>query len=408
MNLLTKIRARRFLRSCYNLLKNEDSTEDQVLDEFLDEGLLQAQIDQTGNYTLNHAQKQEERETISLSGRDHKEIEKASLELAYLKENFKYQETFKEFKGFFQDRDTPRENGEENPCSFFGFERRLSTLYRFGISPKSVSFLYLADDHDLLKFLDPACELDTQDKYVRVCLSVMFKPVGITQIYPPFTYKEPVGCESQVIQYIEDLKLKPYERLLKVDLRVKSLQLRNQFKAFIGTASVHHRVVRKIGWIKDFKSLRQAVSKEEFESHSQWDLDISRNRKEALQQLEIWKLIKKHKSLEEVAQELDITPDTAKHAFYKAYERSQNEKYDRDKLKKEFAKVSKEKFDEICASCPRKDDFPDCFETCPDALRYINQDQVNLNWRETPLSEMNAKLDDDVFFDRLQYKNTIR
>jgi len=409
MNIFTKTRARRFLRSCYDLLKNEDSTEDQVLDEFLDEGLLQAQIDQIGNYTLNHVQKQEHRETISLYGRDPKEIEKASLQLAYLKENFKYQEAFKKFKGFFQDRNTPRENGQENPCSFFEFVRCLSSLYRFGISPKSVGLLYLATDHDLLKLLDPACELDTPDKYVRACLSVMFEPVGITQIYPPFTDQEHVvGCESQAIQDIEDLKLKPFERLLKVDLRVKSSQLSKQFNGFLRITSVHHKVVRKVGWIKAFKSLRQWVSREAFESHSHWNIDNSREREEAWQQLKIWKLKKNHKSFTEIAKELNITPDTAKHAFYKAYERSQNKKHDPDIIREKFSKVRKETFDGICASCPNKGNYPDCIETCPDALQYIDQDQVKLNWRETPLSELNTTLEDDVFFDRLQYKNTIR
>lgn len=143
-----------------------------------------------------------------------------------------------------------------------------------------------------------------------------------------------------------------------------------------------------------------------------WEVDDSRRKPKAWQQLNIWKLRKKHVSFEEIAEKFNIPADTAKHAFYTAYERTQNKKYDPDVMRKAFSKVDKTELEAVCASCPNKGNYPDCIATCPEALRYIDQDQRKLNWRETPLSELApAKSGNDMsetdFLDHLQHKNTI-
>ncbi len=321
------------------------------------------------------------------------EAKNVELRLAFLKENFEYQQRFEEFKRSFK-----FEGDSEK------FEKKTTWLFPSGFFPTSLSNLFSAAAHGvLLRLLDPEVDID-KDKELSDILPLCITLVGhgITQV---IVRGHPEGSDQMY-----DVTPQPYQRLLLVDLRRSPKALEKEFKRFLSVEREYHKRARATSFFRKLQRLPNPLRKGIFKllkPYSSWEIDKSRKRKEARQQLKIWKLKKEHISFAEIAKELNITADTAKHGFYKAYERSQNKKHDPDIIREKFSKVSKETFDGICASCPDKGNYPDCIETCSDALRYIDQDQVKLNWREKPLSEFNTEVEAGHFRDYLQYKNTI-
>ncbi len=324
----------------------------------------------------------------------------------FLKENFEYQEAFAELKSCFQD--------DADRPEFDAFVKKLLPfLSKLGFTtPKISSYLdglYSLRTKDrkraegLLELFDP--EKENRELYESLLSWKEFHlPKGVIQILPENKcedYHLPEAPFKRVSNAFEGLL--PYQRLLLIDLRVKKGELEEEFSNFIDIVHLLQREALQVN------TDHPELDKRHMKAYSSWEIDKTRERKEAWQQLKIWKLRKKYMGFKEIAEELNIKADTAKHAFYKAYERSQNKKYFPDVLRKKFSKVSRTSLDIICASCPNKGDSLnlDCFTTCPGALRYIKQDQVELNWREKPLSKLVARENYDDFLDHLQYKNSI-
>lgn len=151
--------------------------------------------------------------------------------------------------------------------------------------------------------------------------------------------------------------LKGSERLILVDLSRKKTELMAEFKAFLD--QVHQN--RKSDDIP-----------ENWKTHyKQWTPDTSRERDEAWDQLKIWRMRKERISFSEIARAMGITQDTAKKAFYKAYERTQGGAYEPDRYRQSGQKINTWGLTMTCQDCPNRQT---CSELCPEIMRFVDQD----------------------------------
>lgn len=155
--------------------------------------------------------------------------------------------------------------------------------------------------------------------------------------------------------------LKPSERVLLVDLSAKKSDLLESFKNFLDR-------------VETFRN-SENIPTSYMENYGQWDSDNSRFRHEAWMQIEVWRLRREKKTFAEIAKSLDLSEDSAKKAFYRAYERTQGKKYNVEKYQRLASVVRKEEIGNVCETCPHR---LTCVELCPDALRFINQDHVKM------------------------------
>lgn len=293
----------------------------------------------------------------------------ARLKLAILKENFEYQEFFKEFK---------KRDKNNFPGEMFA---------KFGIT----GYAYFVTDpryNDCIKLLDPTQEITgLKPEWVDHKLPLLFYSPAVVNIEvdgQPFLS----GCFERIFKGGASMPLpsmmrkgmKPFERLFKVDLRKKKNQLLKEFKNYLDGV---------------YAKKKQA---EDDPYYSFWEQDLSRYREESWNHLEVWKLKKQNLSFIDIGIKLKITEDTAKKSFYRAYELTQGKKYDFQELQRKAGIVRKEEMERICATCPNRDTCTD-YEICPDVLRYITQDELDYS-REKLLKE-----DSDARKDYLFQKN---
>jgi hypothetical protein len=156
--------------------------------------------------------------------------------------------------------------------------------------------------------------------------------------------------------------LKPWERLLRVDLSRRKTDLMAEFKAFLDRVGDYRKA--------------EDLPKEWLNNYQWWEPDTSRERAEAWQQLKIWRMRKERIPFSEIARAMEITQDTAKKAFYKAYERTQGRVYDPDRYRKDGQKMNTWDLTTICQNCPNKKKCNETGELCPEVLRYVDQDYV--------------------------------
>jgi hypothetical protein len=118
-----------------------------------------------------------------------------------------------------------------------------------------------------------------------------------------------------------------------------------------------------------------------------WDIDNSRFRDEAWEQLKIWDLRRKkeivrrrgsgsvftkRRTFGRISNELKLTEDLVKKRFYRAHEITQGLKYDIEK-NRELWIIRKSELGSECGICEIRDT---CADPCPDVLRFIDQDHV--------------------------------
>ena len=180
---------------------------------------------------------------------------------------------------------------------------------------------------------------------------------------------EEIPCEHHFrtpFSSIERNKLKPSERLLRVDLSRKRSELLQEFNLFLDLVEAH----RTGGDVPETWKLNYAT----------WEPNNSRFFKEAWQALEVWRLRRKRKTYSEIARTLYKRPDyknglqTAKMAFRRAYELIEGKPYRPEAFKRENLPVSTSELGKTCLNCSIKNT---CTELCPDMLRYVNQDIVS-------------------------------
>ena len=314
------------------------------------------------------------------------DVENEALRLAYLKENFKYQDKFKELKGYFQ---------SEDKLPFNEFKRHLSLLYEFGIcSPFSLTLrLYSLTNANILKLFDPASNpLEEKERNLLCCLPFIFKKIGVIQIVMDDD-SYPRTAEGEAFEYFRNIKkLKPSERLYKVDLSVSKSQVLKEIGGFIDSADAFRKISRdKLFKNKEISAVlyqedekfitgklahRLSIAKESLlEEHEnfvdsyQWETDNTRQRKEAFQHLKVWRLRRLRYNWKEIASELDITEGAAKMSYRRAYESTQLKPYKHEKFNR--IPLSKDKFQTLCDTCPHRET---CDTLCPDAIRYAEQE----------------------------------
>lgn len=264
------------------------------------------------------------------------DFESAKLKLALLKENFEYQIFFEKLKNdpyktcpelkrpdekedidyFVRQLDqikrrSPLCNGDANPfddiCRLISIAQRDFSL------------------NETLDILDPNKELTEESTNLFDLMSFLFHDNRVYELTRIDEKMVRYGLPKNGCQ-----KLKPYQRLILIDLRMKKSQLRDEFGAFIDKELEDKRIIEKFKaqYPEEFNKFKQ---KYDFGYHL-WEHDKSRKRKET------WKL-RKQLSMDDVAIRLGIPLDSAKKSFYKAYERTQNKKYDKNNWKRIIRKV---------------------------------------------------------------------
>jgi hypothetical protein len=165
-------------------------------------------------------------------------------------------------------------------------------------------------------------------------------------------------CLSSCLLSEEGLPLKPSQRLLLVDLSRKKSEIRDDFNAFLDK-------------VYDLRAHADQLLNDSWENHyAQWSPNTCRDRAEAWDQLKIWRMRKERIPFFEIAKGLGITADAAKKAFYRAYERTQGRRYDRERYLEYGQKLNPWDMTKTCQTCP---DWRTCSELCPEMLRIADQ-----------------------------------
>lgn len=327
------------------------------------------------------------------------DLDSAKLRLSFLKENFQYQDDYRElYKAFQGANDSKPGSRKQHPRiknlyfgskSFLEFSTFLLAFSnRFEINHpirfvlnRTLSYL------DLLNLLDPNKDFGVlNDDILKKVLPRMFYKHGVIPVEPidrGYHFPKYIGSEN-----FEALQLKPYERLLKVNLRKKKRDLIEEFETVLDVID------------KD-REVSFALGRDNEKDYNQWIADNSRKRKEAWGQLEVWKLRKQRKSFWWISKELGISEDVAKKRFYRVFELIQGKKYDPEFYRKKAWQLKKDDLLKTCDNCDDKECLDSLakgkWNPCPEILEYIDQDQISLK-------EKFLKEDSDDFKDRVSFK----
>jgi hypothetical protein len=306
-------------------------------------------------------------------------LDAAKLRLALLKENFEYREWFDRFLEWYEEwhkyvAKLPvfavgfAEQNEEF-CKRIPSEKRawrIGEFNRFGL----VGVRWYAGGPNWKHVLD----LINPHKDTGDCPAHVLKCVLPRLFYAPSIQGVEVGgrldveaCSSIFIERVVERGLKPWERLVKVDLRRRKADILKELEGFIDRASLLNTAE---GW---------------------WIPDTKRGRVEAWGHLAVWKLRRQRRSFRDIARTLNGTADAAKKRFYRAYELTQGRQYDPEAHKREVCIVKEVDVAQTCKTCPQRDT---CGDLCPDMLRIVDQDQVTL--RERLLADPSDSLRDTL------------
>ena len=264
----------------------------------------------------------------------------ARLKLALLKENFEYREFFRNFA------DDP-----------YRLPFPAGVFKKFGMP--GMRFCCTSPNYKgILNLIDPFKETSLDPRREKSLLSRLFYSHGVKQI--EFDDQPVEGIASITKFGIERRGIKPHERALLVDLSKKKKQLLREFSEFIDNVYRH----------KNYSIMKKDL---DFEFYQKMEPDISRFRQESWTHLKVWKLRKNRVRFSQIAMKLGLTEDAAKKSFYRAYELTQNKKYDPDALRREIWLIKKSELKKTCDAC---DERENCMSLCPEVLAYIDQDTV--------------------------------
>lgn len=327
-----------------------------------------------------------------------KDFEIAKLKLAIAKRNFKfiafYQSLSKDPFSIIKELRLPDEphdqymkrmgvlKAQDGPffggrAAEFGFFERFITIAQefWGIATS-----------EILKLLYPGKDLDDLHPLIAKGLPLLFYSPGVEEFGLATGLVEYEGkqCYRRYKPKISG-DIERYERILKIDLRNNPNQLIQEFKAFLE----YEREYLKSG--KRYEPIMEQVlgleKDRNFKRLFDWDIDNSRFRDEAWDQLKIWDLRRKKEIVRErgsgsifterrsfgrISNELKLTEDLVKKRFYRAYEITQGLKYDIEK-NRELWIIRKCELENECGTCEIRDD---CNDPCPDVLPFIEQDHI--------------------------------
>lgn len=260
------------------------------------------------------------------------------LRFAILKETSKYQtfwtEAFEPFRAHCAAGGDPKGDAE--------------LLLRFTLGSWGLGIIIDPSRvNDTLAALDPRSEIPDQ------------LPFEFDECNPPIVQLS----KPQEARYGErpGRPLKPSERIIKVDLSARPSDLLFEFKNFLARVDK----ARSLGGLPSQYS----------ENYSRWEPDNSRFRKEAWRQLKVWQMRKEKKTFSEIAKVLKMSADAARKAFYKAYGLIEGRNYDREKFLRAAGLIQKSELAITCENCPQR---RTCTSLCPEALRFVDQDQKKL------------------------------
>jgi len=320
---------------------------------------------------------------------EQKIIEKNRYKLAFLKRNRYYKKSFKKLKINFQ----IDEHG------LFPTVCEDILICEMGFSIDSMNSFCKAKSLELIDPTNkkPACS----DNF----LFFLFNSSGIEEICRPdlrlfFNTKESLTLNG--------VDLKNHERLLKVDLRKSKKNLVEEFKGFLNNIHTDRKIYtdKKISISKSTVLAKEvAVAWDSFQKRKQesfktWEQDNSRIRKEAETQLKVWDLWKQGKGFKKISKELerqgiDITVDSTKQAFHRAYEQIYNKKYDSVDVWKNEIKIEKSDLEMFRKDCPKKP-CRTCANPCPEVYEFMEKDisQDHIPQEEVLISQLNMPEED--------------
>ena len=285
------------------------------------------------------------------------DAEACALRLALLKENFNYQDEFLKIHDL---RFLDWEHGDPDKLEE-AQSRIMNFLKSFGL--KYPNGFECSWPPDLIAFFDPkedAVKVNYESDFIpQGYLGKVFMARGITRVEPmDRRFLDSTGK----FEWIEKIKLEPYHRVLKIDLRIKRSRLIKEFEVFIDQVFDHHK--------------KGSSPKYQYDA---WEPDTKRQREEARLQLAVWRRRREKVPFSKIAEDLGIAEDSAKKAFYRAYEITQREKFDPDQFRREAFKLKIISMEKTCDACP---DRVACNIICPEIRQYADQDKRKMNWRE--------------------------
>ncbi len=320
--------------------------------------------------------------TRKFNRRDH---ESAELKLSLLKENFDFRDSFDLLEKDPYSICPELRRPDESLGKYCG---RLGNLLHnhipfFGNFGEAFGFLGI-NEHFMLKTqaagipLAEVLDLLNPNKDLSAIISVklknmlpgLFIPKGIQEI--PMAEKI-VTWAWQSRETQEWTKLRPYERLLKIDLRRRKTELLQEFSAFL---EAEKQFKESLGSVESKDATKVYFSG----GYSRWDFNTSRQRKETREQLAVWNLRKQNISYKEIAKQLNMIEDPTRKRFYAAWRKTQGYPYDKEDFKKIIHSARKEVVPNPCENCDNYNclnaqemSSPD-WEPCSRWWGYINQD----------------------------------
>lgn len=243
-----------------------------------------------------------------------------------------------------------RKDGETN----HGYEHRIHMMtvkgtpfwggkgQQFGLYDQFITLVQSdgnVSTDEVLDLLDPENDnLEKCSSHLKEILPNLFMSSSISEVGRCRGLVESPDGELKYRRYdyqinIDDLNLRPEERVVKIDLSKNIGQIRTEFDFFIRRERRNQKV-------------REGLSAKLQEENSNYDLPITwrvqdkRNQIEAWEkQLRVWRLRRNRKSFQEIAYLVSEPVDTVKKRFYSAFEKITGEKYSRDIWKKLFFRI---------------------------------------------------------------------
>jgi hypothetical protein len=327
----------------------------------------------------------------------HDNAESGRLRLALLKENFQYRDFFEANRGRMQiayraireanrrklswgPPEVPWVDRDGNVVST-GTRKELQGWFHsrlredFGIERPPFYFDAAAagpllSAEDALSVLDPKGNLDVIPEAV---LSRMFHSPAIWQIRRDLSSPTEIsnmdlstldrrGNPGPVVRRKGDPPpdpplsgLRPFERLLLVDLRRKRADLLAEFAATLDSVEEYRKKTGEPEWI---------------ESYSTWKPDTTRSRIETRRNLKIYRLWREGEPFTKISKKLNISLEMTKGGFYRVFEQIQNRPYNpgNDRPKRKIILRGEVN---PCPSCPS---YSSCVRVCHAANLYANQE----------------------------------
>ena len=244
------------------------------------------------------------------------------LRLECLKRNFKYRDDFPRLKAFMDLSSGVHDMEDGQVLTPHDFAMK----HGFNDPPFSQTI------DAVFPFLDPKSERPEKD-------DILFDILKAEAVIP----WDRKGTPSHPKRYGWRQVLEPHERLFMVDLRAKKKDILADFE-------------------KRLAEIYQA---------EQWQEDRTRYVKEAFSTLAVWDMRRQKRRFKLISLELKISEDTAKKRFYRAFEITQNRRYEPETFNR--VKVEKTDLKKSCDTCSLRET---CTTLCPDVLAFMEQDQT--------------------------------